>query len=373
MAGAAPAPVAIGVIDARREDADPGVYDAVVATVRAVRGVRLPIDPVLVDALAGRDRALAAARARQRAAEAAYATQRCGDVAALVEDAALGLLAAAPAPVGESRADLARLFALALLCAHEAGDRTAASAWVERLRALRVAEPPAGVPAEAWAQYPEIDATSNAQLVKLRIEGEGEGVVWLDLRELGAAPVEALVTPGRHWLVVRGAARAVDVTNRPSRQVVQLAAARPGDAAKRWESLRDRVQAWRRGEPPAGQTLAQAMRDAGLVLTVLLVSPAEAQVWRIVPARGGQGTRAERIATVPADDQVALTRALHAAIASPDGAPLVPAAPVKPPWYRQSTWTWIAVGAGVLLVGAGVIYLAAGGGDDRARIEATVP
>jgi hypothetical protein len=171
---------------------------------------------------------------------------------------------------------------------------------VERMRAL-------GAPEEdAFAPYPEIDATSNAQPVKLRVEGRG--VVTIDLHPVGPAPIDALVPPGRHWIGGDGIAVAHDVTNRPARQTFALPASAPNAS----ESLAERIRAWRRGAPRDEISVARAMRDAGLVLTVLLVPSGEAEVWKV--DRAG---RATRVASVPARDDAALGRALRRAAGAP--------------------------------------------------------
>jgi hypothetical protein len=269
--------VAVGVIDARPYGA------AELPPPPPPEGVTF----VANAAFAGRDEA-----------EEALAAHRCdAATGALVERAALTRLASGE---DNERDGLVRLFHFAFECAHAASEREAARAWVERMRALGAAE------ADAFAPYPEIDATSNAQPVKLRVEGHG--VVAIDLRPVGPAPIEILVQPGRHWIAGGGIAVAHDVTNRPARQTVTL----PAPAPNAPESLAERIRAWRRGAPCDAVSVARVMRDAGLVLTVLLVPSGEAEVWKL-----GQDGRAARVAAVPARDSAALGRALRSAVGAP--------------------------------------------------------
>jgi hypothetical protein len=239
--GRARAPITVGVIDVRP-------YGAEASPLLALPDVRfVPLD--------GTD-----------AAEEAVARGRCAGAEALVESAALERLAA---PEYDPD-DLVRLFRFAFRCANAASDRLHASAWVDRMRTLGVAED------DAWAAYPEIDATSNAQPVKLTIHGPG--LIGVDLRRVGHPPAEIVLTPGRHWFLAEGVAVARDVTSSPARQELVLPPATP---ANRAESLRVLMRSWRLGTPVDDISLARTMRDAGLVLTVLLVPSGGAEVWKL--------------------------------------------------------------------------------------------
>ncbi len=384
------------MIDARAEGADVATYEAVVGAVRNARGARLPMDPKLAAALAGRGAGGAGAagdargaRARQKAAIDAYAALRCADVGALVEDAAFALLVAAE--IAGVRDKLVHLFSLALLCADQAGDRAGAAAWVHRLRALQVGTAPPGVPADVWAKYPEIDATSNSGPVTLHIVSEAGATIWVDLRQVGTAPVDIALPPGGAWVLVRSGARAAivkhTVTGKPARQELTLALPpAPPAVSNPWISLADRVRAWRRGGAWDGKVLAQAMRDAGVVLTVVLVSPSggapvEAQVWSLASASaratGAASAAAVRVASVEAGDTAGVTRAVDAALAamasSSSPTSPAPAQPAGEPqrWYQTTAFTWISVGA--LVLGAGLVFYAAEGGDTVQRIEVTFP
>ena len=89
-------------------------------------------------------------------------------------------------------------------------------------------------------------------------------------------------------------------------QLVKLLAEECDPAAKTRESLRDRVRAWRRGGAYDENSLARVMRDAGLVLTVVLVPAGDAEVWKMQP----DGS-ARRLATVARAAPGPLARAIR--------------------------------------------------------------
>lgn len=375
-AARAEAPLAAGVIDARPTGTPPDPARAAAAAALAKRAeLRVPLDPALAAALVGgappdarRTRALAATDA----AAAAYAELRCDAVPAASTEAALAWLAAAP--LAEARAPLERLLVFALLCADQRGDAPAFAAAGARLRALGHAAAPPGVGPATWQRVPDVDATANAGLTLVALTATPPGAqVWVDLRPIGPAPAQIALGEGPHWVHVEGpdgarAALTVDVATRDRRLSVTLEATSEKED-KRWKSLRERVVAWQRGGAVDERSVAQAMRDAGLVLMVVLVlddtGQTRAELWRMA-ATATTPTRLARVEATPD----ALDPMLAAALAPGRDAPLPPKSDASDEGLWSKTWPYVALGA--LAVGIGVIW-AVSTGDTVQRVEVHFP
>jgi hypothetical protein len=358
-----------GVIDARPPDADGAPVERA-AAVLGDAGL-VPALGARADALAGRAPDVAAATrgaAGARRAAAAYGALRCDEAVEAAEGAALAWLeAGAPDAV---RDRLEPLLAIMLLCAHQVGGGSDAFVAAARLRALGFEAPPS-VPAEVWARYPEVDATSNRAHVPWRVEVAGgeAAEVWLDLAPAGRTPVTLDLDKGRHWVALAGTdgARVAWVVDaRRKGGEVRAWPAR----AKEWISLTDLVAGWRRGGAISADGLAQAMRAADIVLTVVLMPNGRAEVW-VLP-EGAK--RPVRVADADAGDGAALRAAVHQGVTrlAPPAAATQPG-PAKPPSAEASSrrWTWPIVGA--LVVGALTVFLVSEAGDTTQRIEVTFP
>lgn len=367
-AAAAPPPT-VGVLDLRPPDA-PAPLRAETAAELGRRGLAGP-EPALAEALAGErsNPALAAALATHQQALIAYGKLRCDEARARAREAALELLAAAPPD--EVATELIEAFTIELLCADAAGDRAAARAAADRLRGLGQ-DPPPNVSAAVWARYPQVDAALVVP-AQLRVGTDPPGArVWIDLREVGVAPVQLAVTPGEHWVLVAAPGRRPFITvvtlGEREQTTTHLALSQPPPDA--WADLRARVAGWRAGALPRTSELTSLMRDLGLDVVVVLHGE-WAEVWQLVP----RAVSAKPVGKARALDVTAVAD-LAAGAARPDGARAVPLAPSRspspsPPPKRRSPWV-IGVAVGVVLVGAGLVYFSQTG-EDIQRIEVTFP
>jgi hypothetical protein len=224
LCGAAPAaaeqaPPSCAVVDVGAQAAPAPVRAAVEAAVQAAKRVRPLPDAAVRAALRGEEPAsprLATARVALDAAGKAYGALNCDATIEHAERAVEALEAELGfRPV---RDELQRAFTYLLLCRATRdrwGDPIAAAEAAAQLRGLmsqpasapavvregpEADPPPPGVPASVWRRFPH--RTPGALDGPLKITSQQEGVqLIVDLRPVGAAPIELKLSPGRHRLV----------------------------------------------------------------------------------------------------------------------------------------------------------------------------
>lgn len=331
------------------------------------------------DALAGLDLerdaiTLAAALAE---AQRAYGVHDCkAAVTAARTAAGIGAMRQA---AGRAVPELAAAWTYLLLCADRTGDVDAAMTAAARLRTLGLSSAQTGdVPPYLWGKYPEVDTLVDRELLPLQITADvPDAVVWVDYTLVGKAPVDVRLPAGEHVIAVaagtrRGwAAGTVDAAQRTF-QVPTT------EQAGRWSVIAKRVATWNGTRPsPAelGWVLGKARARVALVRTGDRIeawgSAGRAEEQRLLGGEDGVGTldEVDRVLAVIAD-RVA---AWNDRAPDPDMPLLVEDRAKREADRNPPTKWWVyAAVIGALAASAAVVY-AREVGDDRQRVELTLP
>jgi len=239
----------IAVIDLRPEAADTRAQgrEAVTAALRDHEGLWPVDDAKLAAALAGERHDPHAREAADALAGAkrAYGSLDC-PTASAAGQRAVNALAAAQALAADVTDDLIQAYAYVLLCSGD--DPARGLAVATQLRGLD-ADPPPGISASVWANYPAIDATSNVFLVDVEITSTPAGAnLWIDHRRVGPAPMKLHLAEGEHIIAAAAAGgstvQRLMLRGRDARTLeVGVAAVSPD----RWQPVREWVDGWRSG------------------------------------------------------------------------------------------------------------------------------
>jgi hypothetical protein len=320
-------------------------------------------------------------------------------------EAAIATLAARGAAGIDGNAQLSTAWSYLLLCRDRAGDLDGAMRAAQALRALppaasRAASAPAGVDAAVWAKYPEVDVTTNRDIVELTITAEPGAVLTIDQRPVGTSPATVFLPAGRHVVAAaqgsRRAALWIDLSKRSATVAIRMF---EQDAPL--SRISERVAGWK-ARPPDGKQVASYLenlltaaqgrpwnpsssRSPLLVLVGVSGDPRRAQLW----ASDGPGVLPEEIElTLEATEGqtgpqgTAVIAALHKRALQWREAEPVPEILVNAPDAGNvdldrdakpvtKWWVYAAI-AGAVAVG-GAVIVANELADDTQRIELRVP
>lgn len=245
------------------------------------------LDGALGGAAAGGDDAEITAALDE--ARAAFGALDCAKARAAA-DRAIDLLAARQASGVDAAPSLRGAWAYVLLCADQAGDRVAAQTAADRLRVLgATTAEEAGIPDKTWARYPEIDATTDRDIVALAVPEPVGATVFVDHVRAGPAPVTVYVPAGEHVVAGadgarRGATR-VTVAGKPVTVTLTLV-----ERAAAHADLAATIAGWRDGaHPPTAEALGAVMRALEVRFALILAGKETVQVWAM--ARGDRRPR----------------------------------------------------------------------------------
>ena len=362
----APPPAAVAVIDLRA-DVDDSARAELLAALRAVELV--PVGGEAAVALVGRDLDQQAAITALVEAQAGFGELDCGRARPSAELAAQ-LLTARRAAGLDDLSRLARAWAYVALCAERDGDRSSARFAVERLRALGFKETLVGpLPADAWARHPEIDASTDRDIIELTVTGPAGAIAWVDDRPIGLTPAKTFVSAGKHVVAVADGPQrgAVLVTALGQPLTIDVETAREVGAVE----IANRVRSWQRAGAVDTVALDDVMTRAHAELAVVIGRDGRATLWQRVDGKLTPGA---------SGDGAAIANATHDAwSATHDRAPAA-----GEPLLREQDdadrverkrgekaparwWVYAAIG-GAVAVGALVIY-AVDAGEDRQHFE----
>lgn len=331
------------------------------------------------DALAGRDadRDGVQLASALDTAQRAFGDLRCTDVVAAAKQA-IGIAAARQA-AGKPVPELARAWALVLLCADREGKLDDAQVAAIRLRALGGST---DVPAAVWAKYPDVDVIANTEQFDLDVDAEPGAAIWIDFQPVGTSPVHAVVTSGDHVIAAalgtrRGWAAGPAVRTQKAVHVPLV------EAGGTWSDVAQRVASWK-GQRPSPADLAWVLGKVHARLALIRhgdTVEAWGQIGRaeaphLLGADDGTGTLAEvdRVVALMADrvngwndhapdpDRPLLTEetAGHALMRR--------AGDVDKP---TKWWVYAAI-AGAAVIGGTIIFVHDSAGD-RQRVELHYP
>jgi len=335
------------------------VYDAL----RGIEGIAPREDAGLAGALAGEgsDTDAAELRVALDAARAAYGDLDCKTAAASA-DVAIDLLAARQAGGIDDGTALRTAWAYALLCADHDGDLRRAQLAANQLRVLGVADgDDAGVSAATWARYPEIDASTDRDIIALTVDTTAGAAVWIDHALVGTAPVTAYVAAGEHVVAAadgprRGAIR-VTAAGKPASATVPLV-----DRTGTYSSIAAVVKGWRDGVlTPNAESLGTVMATLDVRFALILAGKTTVQIW----ARGPRDELPKKVDDAPRDDVLAIGSLITDRVAAWDGRVPDPDLPllVETPEERASRgrsartkwWIYAAI-VGAVVAGSTVLY-----------------
>lgn len=366
----APAPtrrIPIAIFDLRAGADD----EARAELTSALRGAELtPIAGELGVAFTGRELDEQAAAATLAEAQAAYGELDCGRARPSAEHAVL-LLSARVAAGADEQARLGKAWAYVALCAEHDGDRSSASFAVERLRALGFGPGrPGPLPADAWSRYPEIDASTDRDIVELTVTGPAGAAAFVDDRAIGPVPATTFVAAGKHVVAIaRGETRGAVLTTAFGKP---LTVAVEGFDAAGPVAVAAAVRSWQAAGAAEPSALVDLMKQARAELAVVIGPDGAAALWQ----RTGATATAIAHGSGPALAEAAVEAWAAAHDRAPaDGVPLLREGDVPDPRKAEEDaekaparwWVYAAIG-GAIAVGAVVIY-AADAGDDRQRFE----
>ena len=263
-------------------------------------------------------------------------------------------------------------WAYMLLCADRSGEVDAAMHAVAEVRALGAGSAGALLPAATLARYPEIDATSNREVVDVEVRGDADGAaIWIDHHAVGVAPVHIQLDAGPHEI----AAAAPNAGQRGAIEIVvdhKTAAAGPitvamADQHGKFAFIAERIARWRKqAHTPVAGEIAALLVDVGATVAIVRRDD-DAVVWtrfaRSEPPHLASGDTTMMRASA-SDAIVALVRdritKWNDHVPDPDQPLLVETADeraVSTGHGEQHTRWWVyATIAGALAVGAIVVY-----------------
>lgn len=388
LIAAAPAPARadvgdepVVIVDLRPGDAEArrASRAALSKELGGVAGIVVRADPVLDGALAGEaaDADAIAVRAALDEARAAFGALDCGKARPAAERA-IDLLAARQAAGLDDGPALRGAWAYVLLCAEQGGDRARAQLAADRLRGLGVTRgEEAGIAEATWTRYPEIDASTDRDIVALTIETDPAGAaVWVDHVAVGAAPVTVHVPAGEHVVAAgeggrRGAAR-VTVGGKPATTRLTLA-----DQRAAYSDVAGVIAAWRDGVArPDAEALATVLASLEVRVALVLAGTDRVELWGLPP----RATKARKLDTHAIADTLAIGATVLERVAAWDGTGPDPDQPIiyeKDLAARgargtpQRWWVYAAI-VGAVAAGTAVLYFQ-DAADDHQRIEIRWP
>lgn len=354
------------VIDLRPGDGLVASRAELYAALHGIEGIAPRDELGLPGALAGEgsDTDAPALHAALDAARAAYGDLDCKTAAAQA-DVAIDLLAARQAGGLDDGNALRSAWAYALLCADHDGDLRRAQLAAHELRALGVTEADeAGLSAATWARYPEIDASTDRDIVALTIDTTAGAAVWIDHALVGAAPVTAYVAAGEHVVAAadgpRRAAIRITAAGKPVSATVTLV-----DRTGKFSAIATVVKGWRDGVlTPNSEALGTIMDTLQVRFALILAGTSTVQVW----ARGPRDDLPRKVDDAPVDDVMGIGALITDRVAAWDGHAPDPDLPllVETPEERAAHgkgrgtptrwWVYAAI-VGAVVVGSTVLYL----------------
>jgi hypothetical protein len=366
-------------------DLRPGADEALRASRAALRaelaslgGLVLRDEPGLDEALAGDAQGGddAAQRAALEEARAAFGDLDCGRALAAADRAVL-LGAARQAAGHADRLALRGAWAYVLLCSDRAGDRGRAQAAADQLRALGLdSGDAAGIPAAVWDRFPEIDASTDRDIVPLTVAEPAGAAVWIDHARVGTAPVTVHVAAGEHVVAVADGTRRGDgrirAEARPLTVTVDLA-----EGAGAFAAAAAVVAGWRSGRTqPTAEALGTLMRRLEVRFALLLAGRDTVQVWVLGPG----DARPRKLDDASRRDPMAIGAIVVDRAAAWDGRAPDPDRPLlrESPddrGRRRGTpdrwWVYAAI-VGAVAAGTAILYFQ-DAAEDHQRIEIRFP
>lgn len=329
-----------------------------------IAGIAPRRDGGVEDALAGEpgDTDGPALTAALDAARAAYGDLDCKTAAAHA-DVAIDLVAARQAAGLDDGSAARSGWAYALLCADHDGDLRRAQLAAQQLRNLGVTSgDDAGISAATWARYPEIDASTDRDIVALTVDTAAGATVWVDHAAVGVAPVTVYVAAGEHVVAAsdgpRRSAGRVTVAGKPVTAKLELV-----DRTGAYSSVAAVVKGWRDGSlTPTAESLGTVMDALGVRFALILAGRSTVQVW----GRGPRDDLPRKIDDAPVDDVMAIGSMITDRVAAWDGRSPDPDLPllVESPEDRATRdrgtpnrwWVYAAI-VGAVVLGTTVLYL----------------
>jgi hypothetical protein len=366
----------IAVIDlGPGDDARKDVLAAIVAA-----GFEAVIGNGIEDALAGKnvDRDAIELAAAVAEAQRAFGALDCAAAITASEKAiAFGAMRQA---AGLAVPELPRALTYVLLCKDKAGDIDGAMTAALRLRAIGGSN---DVPPEVWKKYPAVDTVLDHELVALEIAADVKGaVVYVDLEPRGKAPLKLQLRAGEHLIAVAAGTRRGWGSGHtdPKQTKVTIPTTEHGGAAS---AIAARVAGWK-GAKPSPSEIAWVMSETRARI-VLVRSGETLEAW-------GRVGRSEAPRLLGGEDGVSKTsdtqdvKRLLALVAdrvqgwndrAPDpDRPLLLEKPGDGRFTRKAEepakwWVYAAL-AGAVAGVAAILYVNEGG-EDRQRVELTLP
>jgi hypothetical protein len=314
------------------------------------------------------------ARAALDEAKAAYGALDCAKARPAAERAAIAYASRRASAIDDGDAPRTA-WAYVMLCADRDGDHAGAAVAATMLRALGVrAGTEAGIGADTWAKYPDIDART-AGLVELTIKTDASAEIWIDLAKAGA-PGTFVVSAGDHVIAAAaGAKRAAQRVAIDKAQTIELALVdREGGGA--WADVASTVRGWRTHAPDAA-ALAAILRKAHARFAFVLDEGGAIALWVLGP--GDQVAR--RVDTGSIDEPAKLAAMVGARVDAWDGRAPDPDRPLlvedrgakgKDGKAEPDHWWVYASLIGAVVLGGVVVY-EHDSAQDHQRIELRYP
>ncbi len=331
-------------------------------------------DPELSLALVGDSAAIAAHRGTEAANAALIAAQanRCPDAIASA-NVALDTLAIAQAQGKTVDTGLRQAYAAQFICTYQT-QQSSALLSANRLRSLGQHSPPQGVDTNAWARYPELDASANISTARLTIETTQPGaIVWLDHKRRGVSPLTIHVSQGPHLLAVAndhsGIAKIISITGWTHHEQLTI----DHHSGGRWTTVATLVAQLRaRTRAPDALAITEVMNAAGADTALVLVGGGTIEIWRLEGSSSAEGSKAKRVGQ--RRDPAQAVHLLVGAAQPQRPAPLL----LKDDKHRQESteptpkwWVYAAV-LGAATIGAGIIVIGQSR-TDKQRFEISLP
>jgi hypothetical protein len=241
--------------------------------------------------------------ARLAEARAAFGDLDCARASAAA-DRAIDTLAARQASGLDDGGSLRSAWAIVLVCADQDGDRRRAQRASDRLRGLGLATgTDAGIAPAIWDRYPEIDASTDRDIVAVTVDTDPDGAaVWIDHVAIGRAPVTIHLPAGEHvvaaGLGAHRLATRVTLAHKPVTAQLQLV-----DRSGPHAAVATLVEKWRDGSlSPTAEGLAQVMAAIEVRFAVILAGTSRMQLWALAPG----SRKARKIDDASAADTMAI-------------------------------------------------------------------